>query len=389
MTHPDASRRGEHGMTLVELLIAMVVFLIILAGAIGALGAQSRGFNKGAEEMGLLQNLRYGVQQMSLEFPLAGANLPDRQPPAVYASGEVFAFNADVASNLPGDISAVYIDPSAPAGQVSAWPLAQAAVIAGSSPAFTYPLADFGSSPAETITYQFVADPETTRPDDFLLVRRVNDRPPEVLVRRVLRPAGNGPFFAYHYLETPNTGPQVISPVPAGWLPLRHSAPQHGQLPDTGTVARIDLLRAVEIAFRVTNGETGAAERIRAVRTTVPLPNLGIRKLQSCGDVPMFGRAVVATPVVVSGVPQVEVTWQPGIDETGGETDIIRYAIWRRTGGTGPWGDPVASLAAGAATYLFTDADVATGLAYQYAVAAQDCTPALSTPSVSNLVVVP
>lgn len=381
--------RGTRGVTLVEMLVALTVFLIVLGGAMSAIGAQSRGFNKGAEEMALLQNLRYGVQQMTLEFRTAGANVPDRQPQVVYASGDVFTFNGDFASNVAGDISAVYVDPSAPVGQVSVLPMAQAGVIPGSSPAFTYPLADYLGSAAETITFRFEPDASTSRTDDFLLTRQVNAQPPELLVRNILRPVGNGPFFTYTYLNDAGPSNQTLLPVPAGWLPLRHSAPQHGLVPDTGAVARIDLLRAVGVSYRVTNGRSGAQERIRAIQTAIPLPNVGIKKLQTCGDPPIFGQAVTATALLVGGVPRVEVAWNASVDEASGETDVIRYVIWRRAGAILTWGDPISSIPSGAAPYLFSDADVVAGETYQYAVAAQDCTPALSSQSASAPVVAP
>ncbi|MCL4866758.1 MAG: type II secretion system GspH family protein [Gemmatimonadales bacterium] len=381
--------RNERGMTLIEMLLAMTVFLIVLGGAMSAIGAQSRGFSKGTEEMGMLQNLRYGVQQMRLEFRTAGANVADRQPAVVYASGDVFSFNADLVSNLPGDISAVYVDQGAPAGQVSALPLAQAAAVPGSSPAFTYPQVDFAGSPAETITFRFQPDAATARTDDFLLTRQVNGQPTEVLVRNALRPAGNGPFFSYSYYSNPTPATQTLQPVPAGWLPLRHAAPQHGQLPDTGTVARIDLLRTVTVGYQVTNGLTGAAERIRAVATTIGLPNVGVKKLLSCGDSPILGVGVLATPTTVAGQPRIELSWGAAVDETAGETDVIRYVVWRRVGGAVAWGDPITSVPTGGAPYLYTDVDVVTGETYQYAVAAQDCTPALSPLAQAGPVVAP
>jgi hypothetical protein len=59
-------------------------------------------------------------------------------------------------------------------------------------------------------------------------------------------------------------------------------------------------------------------------------------------------------------------------------------------GAVGTWGDPFKSLAAsGVATYTDDDTQIAGGTTYTYAVAAQDCTPALSTQSVSSAVAVP
>jgi prepilin-type N-terminal cleavage/methylation domain-containing protein len=380
--------RNQRGVTLIELLIAITVFLLVLAGAMSALSAQGKGFNKGAEEMGLLQNLRYGVDQLDTELRTAGANTPARQPVVVYAGPATVSFNADYVSNLPGDISAVYVDPSAPAGQVSALTAANAIAIPGSTPAFVYPSTDYPTSPAETITFWFTPDAETARTDDYRILRQVNNQPAEPLVRGVLAPTGGGAFFRYWYLNT-TVQPNRLDSVPTAWVPLAHTAPQHGQLPDTGTVARIDNLRMVEMRYRVTNGLLGAKEQIRSITAFVPLVNAGVKKLESCGDSPLFGQVVLANPLNLGGVPSVTVTWNASPDEAGGERDVIRYVIWRRTGLGAPWGDPYASIPSGAPPYSFTDADVVVGGTYQYAVAAQDCTPNLSALSLSLLVVVP
>lgn len=379
--------RSERGVTLIEMLIALVIFLIVLASTMSAIGSQNRGFNKGLEEMGILQNLRYGVQQMEMEIRMAGANTPAAQPGIVYAGVNAVSFNSDLISNTPGDISAVYVDPDAPTGHVTAMTTATAVAIPGSSPAWTYPAANYALSPAETTTFWFTPDAATTRTDDFVLMRQVNDQPAETLVRAILAPTGGAPFFSYRYLNVPAAGATTLAAVPAGWLPLRHSAVQHGIAADTGVAARIDSLRAVEVQYRVTNMKTGTAERIRTISAVIPTPNIGVRKLQSCGDLPIFLSGVVAT--WNAGTNNIDVTWNASVDEATGERDIIRYVIWRRSGAVVSWGDPLASIAPGSASYSFPDPDVVTGTTYQYAIAAQDCTPALSTQRTSNSVTVP
>lgn len=382
---------NRRGVTLLELLVALVTFLGFLAATFGALRSQLRGFTRGTDESGVLQNLRYGVDQMEQDVRSAGANTPDRQPAVVYASQNAFAFSADLVSNLPGDFVSVYVDPDAPAGQVSAWRLASAAAIPGSAPSVNWPAADFPTSGAETVTFWFTADTETPRTDDFVLLRQVNAALPEILMRNVLVPEGGAPFLAYHELVTPATGTQTLQAVAAGALPLRHSAPQHGQLPDTGVIARIDRLRAVEVRYRVTNARTGAAERIRAIRAVVAMPNIGVKKITSCGGPPIFGQMVTATLVVdaVTGAPRVDVGWAASVDEAAGEEDVIRYVIWRRTAVNPDWGEPFTSMPSGAGPYLFSDPDLEGGQSYQYSVAAQDCTPTLSPNSTSVMVAVP
>ena len=62
-------------------------------------------------------------------------------------------------------------------------------------------------------------------------------------------------------------------------------------------------------------------------------------------------------------------------------------ALWRRQG-VGPWGSPYRSIPAGRNTYVFSDEDVTVGQTYQYMLAAQDCTPALSTTATTTVSVV-
>jgi prepilin-type N-terminal cleavage/methylation domain-containing protein len=382
---------NRRGLTLIEVLVAVAVFLVFLAGALTALGGQTRGFARGADEMRVLQNLRYGVDQLEQELRVAGANVPDQQPSVIYASPNVFSFNADLVSNLADDISAVYIDVSAPTGWVSALRLADAITIPGSSPGFTYPQADFDPSPAETITFWFAPDLEPGQSGRWVLMRQVNNRVPEPLVRNVLPPE-TGTFLRYQYLDAPTEGGNpTLKPVPPGWLPLRHVAPMHGVVPDTGANARIDLLRTVEVNYRVTNGLEGDRERIRPIRSVIALPNVGVKKLQTCGSPPIFGQVVLATIMTdAGGQRRIDVSWLASVDELAGEEDVIRYVIWRRQGVVGSWGDPYVSIPAGqGASYVFPDTDVVSGQSYQYAVAAQDCTPALSARSVSGLVVMP
>ena len=380
--------RNRHGMTLLEIMIAMTVFMIVLAGVVKAIGSQSQGFRKGGDELGILQNLRYGIDQVEQDLRLTGANVATRQPMVVYAGTTAFAFNGDLVSNVVGDISAVYVDPDAPNGEVQAWPLAGATPIPGSSPSFTYPKMDYPNSAAETVMFWFEADTETSRADDYVLMRRVNARPAERLMRNILLPAA-GTFFKYYYHYTPPAGNETLDSVPTAWYPLSHSAGPHGSLPDTGTLARIDLVRAVEMRYRATNGKSGTEERIRAASALLVMPNSGMKKLTTCGDTPIFGNPVTATWDV--GPPSgVRLSWAISVDELTGESDVIRYVMWRRIGLAGPWGDPYRSLAAsGTATYSDLDTEVTSGVQYQYAVAAQDCTPALSAQSVSNAILVP
>src|SRR5690606_2099 len=108
----------------------------------------------------------------------------------------------------------------------------------------------------------------------------------------------------------------------------------------------------------------------------IRMPNAGQRALQTCGEEPLFGSGVTAAQD--GAEPRVIVTWSPSFDETSGEVDIVRYAIFRREIPQVGWGEPYFSIPAGQANYIYTDSDVAVGSTYEYAIAAQDCTPTMS-----------
>ena len=339
-------RTDRAGFTLVEMLVVLIIFSIVMGGALRLVGAESRGYRTGSEEMAIAQNLRFGVDQVALQLRAAGANVAAEQPEVVYAGSTGFAFNADYASNVANDLSAAFIDPDASDEEVISLPAARAIIIPGSSPAFNYPATNYTTSgipsAAETITFYFAADVATARTDRILaLWRQVNDRAAELVIRDVL-PTPGEPFFSYLRLVRPPNGPIGLDSVPAAWLPLGHVAALHGSAADTGVFRRVDSLRAVRVNYTVTNGLIGAEERRRPTSVLVPLPNMGLAKLKSCGDPPIHGQPLVAAADTANGVPHVELSWTAAVDETSGERDVMRYVVWRRLAAEPDWGAPYA-----------------------------------------------
>ena len=227
--------RTNKGFTLVELLVAMVVFVVVLAASMSFLVTQSRTFRRGSDDMGVLQNMSFGADNLDSQLRTAGANAVDAQPPVVYAGNNSFSFNSDYVSNDTLDISAVYFDPDAATAEVETIKLANQIVVPGSSPNFSYPSTDYQTaagtaSPAELITLFFTPDLETSRTDDFDLMRQVNSNAAEVLVRQVLPDSTNLPFFRYYILRPPgaNLLPKLTL-VPAAAAPLQ--ALPHGVAP--------------------------------------------------------------------------------------------------------------------------------------------------------------
>ena len=376
-------RLDERGLTLPEILIALMVFSAIMAGVLGVLNRENRMMWRATERMNALQNVRYAADIMEQEFRTAGAVTLGNQPFIVYADTHVFAFNANYVTNTTGDFTAVYYDPDAPNA------IAQSLL---QSQKFTLPLTSFGYpdttyksasgviSNAETIIFYFTSDTSTTRTDDFVLYRMVNNQAPEVVSRNLLRTAGT-PWFTYTQLYSPPSAIAYVGAVSLANLPYRHSVKQHMSPADTGPAARIDSLRGVRITITATNGLTGAEERRRTISRTIRLPNAGLVNRANCGDEPFHGGGLNGALGGVIGAPFVRLTWNPATDENSGEKDVVRYVIWRRRITDPPFTemDPYVSIPAGVPLYEYIDEDVVTGETYWYAIAAQDCTPSLSS----------
>ena len=369
----------EAGFTLIELLIVTVVFGIVLTGALGFMTVQHNAFFKGADQLMTLQNLRYAYQTLEIDLTTLGSNVPAGQPGMVLAGDDVIAFTGDYTSNLVNDLSAVYIDPDAPNGLVQA-PRVKINIPNSS---FAWPDTVYrapGGTPsmAELIIYFFELDATTARADDYVLRRQVNDASPEVLARNLLR-QGTMPFFRYFGERTYTSQSSKLDSIPDGDLPLFHSVVLHGSATDTANSARADSIRAVRVSFRSTNGRPGADEWFADLSRVIDLPSAGFGIVMTCGDEPILGSPLTVQVVSPVGTPIVRLDSPPATDESVGEKDVIRYVLYRRdVPNNGDWGDPFLSIPAGAASYTYEDATVQVGSTYQYAHAAQDCTPSLS-----------
>lgn len=384
MKHFVRSRRL--GFTLVELVISVTVFGVLVTAALTLLARENAAFQTSVQRVVALRNANYALSSIEQDLRTAGINLPAGQPELVYLGDDVVAFTADNVTNLVGDPFAVFVDPDAPPGHVR---LPRTPVsIAGTGfqfPQTTYDPAPGVSSPGELIAFHFEPDASTARGDDYLLWRTVNANPPERVARNLL-PDGDEPFFSF--LRRPEGG--GLEPVPDSVVPLRHTEWIHGSTQDTGSVARIDAVRGVQLRLRATNGRYGDDEVIVTASRMIDLPNVGFGGLGACGDEPILGTGIEAEVVPKpGGGTAVELRWNPATDEAAGERDVVRYALWRRAAGASSWGDPFVSIPSGVATYVYLDQGVAPGGSYEYALAAQDCTPSLSPLATSSTVTLP
>jgi prepilin-type N-terminal cleavage/methylation domain-containing protein len=380
-------RFDERGLTLIEMMIALMVFSAVLAGALAFLKAQGRSFSLGSQRVAMLQNSRFALDELEKDLRTAGAGSPDIQPDLIYLGPSVIAFNANYLTNTPGDVFAVYYNPDAPNGSTDA--VRKSGQFAIPLTAVVYPDTDYleagSNSPSETISFYFAPDSTTARADDYVLYRQINNLPPEVVSRNILQTTGV-PFLQY-YWQTVVAGVTSIQQVPNASLPWRHTVPIHLAATDTGPAARIDSVRVVQVSLTVTNGLTGTTERKRAVSRYIRLPNVGLANKQTCGDPPILGGAFTAT---WNGVDGDSLQWTKAVDEASGERDVVRYVIWRKLVTDATWGDPYVSIPPnGSSPYVYIDRTVTSGARYVYGVAAQDCTPKNSPISSSLEVDVP
>ena len=370
---------GTRGFTLIEMLIAVTIFGAIVAGALNFLTAQNRAFDVGSQRMNSLTNLQFAMQMLDTDIPTLGSNLVPNQPGVVYAADSTLAFNADLATNASNDPFAVFYDPDAPTGQVTS----PASAVTIPLTTFSWPSTPFTTglgtpAPAELVQYGFYQDASTARTDDYVLGRSVNGGSFEIVAQNILKPSNGDPFMRFFIYRAYPSAPTELDSIASGSLPLNAND------------FLADSIRAVRISMRSTNGLSGSEERITEMTRLITMKNAGMRQLSTCGDAPILTAAITATPGTdVSGDPIVTLVWGSSVDDGSGEADVQRYVLWRRniTLGTA-FGDPLVSVPAGTGN-TYVDSEVSSGNAYQYQVAAQDCTPALSGGVISLLAAVP
>jgi prepilin-type N-terminal cleavage/methylation domain-containing protein len=386
------SRLGNGGWTLVELLVALVIFAAVIGGALSFLRSQGRLVDVANTRMNTIQNLQFALATMEQRLRAAGANMPEEQPALVYGGPNVVSFNADYVTKVANDPFAVYYDPDAPSATVDAIGMARRIVVPNTS--FAYPDTSYlrggFNSAAETITFFLPADSTTSRTDDYLLLEKINDQPAELVARNILG-SPTTVFFQYYRLTQGVNGALSLDTMPTAGLPLSHAYKLHLAPLDTGRIAIIDSVRAVRITFTATNGLSGPQERRSTLTRVVNLPNAGIANKRTCGEPPLLGTGLSARAVTqADGTPAVELTWGQATDESGGEKDVVRYVLWRVQAPEVDWGTPYLSIPAGSPSYIYADAAVTSGQTYRYLLAAQDCTPSLSTSSsMSGAVTIP
>ena len=145
---------------------------------------------------------------------------------------------------------------------------------------------------------------------------------------------------------------------------------------DSANAIRPDSVRAIRINFLVTNGLTGVAERKNTISTMIALPNNGLLDAAICGRSPFGVTGLTATPDAIPGSGFIDLAWAPSADQNGGEADVWQYVIYRRVQGITVWNDPILNMRRDTLpSYSAELGGHVSGTTYEFAVAAQDCTP--------------
>jgi hypothetical protein len=377
--------RARRGASLAELVVAVTLVAALFAIALPFFHLQARAVTQQAGRLDAQLNARFGLSMIDRELRSAGVGVLDDQPMVVLAHPQAVTFNGDVVGQDSLFDGAVNFDPDAApwaVGGMLSTATVRLPIVGRQYPDCTY-VQGGARSRAETISFWVSRDSTSPRTDEHILFRRANATAPEVVARgivvrpgqRVFRYFGSGPSGALVEIDS---------------VPAVHTAVQHGNAADTARSALTDSVRVVRVMLvgRSIDRRTGR-ETLDTVQTSVRLANAGLLRRKTCGEAPLAGSpGFVAFRQWVNGVPEVRLAWTAMPDETGGERDIERYAIYRRRSGEIGFGEPLVSVAAGQSAYVHLDTQVEPAETYVYGIVAQDCTPQNSPVVQSSAVVI-
>jgi hypothetical protein len=380
------NRRARAGFTLLEILIASSLLLFILGVSTQFLRRQTNAVSGQSGRLDAQQNAHFSLSTLERELRVAGIGVVDQQPIIVQAAPLAMTFNGDLVSRVKGDPGAVYIDVDADSDAVEGFRSRDAVKLPNSN--VPYPDSTYMKGPgvltnAETIAFWLAKDSSSNYANEYILYRRVNNLPQKVVARGIVV---NATDTVFQYFKIDTAG--VLRAISTAALPLYHTAKTHGATSDTGRFAIVDSIKLVRIRMTsVYHDRKG--DVTRRLETTIRIMNAGLIRRTTCGDPPIGVTPVAATSAPFATSPFVNITWARSLDETQGEKDIERYAIFRRLSTAPDFSEPIASIPAGSATYTFTDTNVRFGESWVYGVTAQDCTPASSGIGSTATVIIP
>jgi type II secretory pathway pseudopilin PulG len=374
-------RKRRSGFTLAELLLSITLTIAVFSAAVPFFTLQMRQLQQDLGRSDAQQTARFAQNMVDRELrnigiavtPMQAAiGIPRNQPKIVQAGAFAVTFNSNLVANDTVDMNAVYYDPNVPANLTTALAYTNLVSLPLGGPSYPdYVYRDNAGmlSMAETVSYWASVDSTSGQPDHYVVFRRVNDGPVNVVARGIRVPAGQA-MFQYRRVK-PNGS---IDSITTATLPIYWNS----------TSGLADSIRTVTMSVRgVVKGydlQNKAKTWERNVSMQTNMPNIGLAQRNSCGDIPLNPGVPTATIVLdpFGATERIRVTFGKSNDEASGEKDVERYAIFRREAGMA-WDEPIAVLGKSGGPYLWEDFDIQPGLNFEYGVAAQDCSPANST----------
>jgi hypothetical protein len=351
----------------------MALTALIGAVAVPFLLHQTRAVATTAGFLDAQQSVSYALNYMDHDLRLAGTGTAFNQPAVVEATPLAVTFNAALyTSDTSALATAAYFDPSVPDSLATS--LTPATRITFPLSAVAYPDSAYyqsGGLPssAETISLYVSRDSSSPIANTYVLWRRVNRGTPLLLARNLVLPQ-SGIVFQY-FTAAIGTLPQAVA---AARLPAYFSEPQN-----TASDSLLSQISEISVQLKAIYQDPMRRQHFRSTSQLIPLLNAGLGHVAQCGapPQPVASFTVTAYTGPTAG-DTVKVSWTPSPDETAGAHDVRNYVVYRRPAGTTTW-DAIMTVPAGVTPpYVEFDTGL-TGGSYDYGIAAEDCTPSLSS----------
>jgi prepilin-type N-terminal cleavage/methylation domain-containing protein len=386
----DASpARRRRGFTLVELILAMAITALLGAVAVPFLVKQGRSIALTSGNLNSQQTVAFALNFIDHDLRVAGIGTASSQPAMIEAYPRELAFNANLVVSDSTDttalLTAAYYDPSITAALTTLLDSTQALTLPLSSlytPAVTYPTLDYYQSaglksPAQTIVFYMAPDTSSgALAHTYALWRTVNTGTPMLLAR------GLDTSSVFHYFVpatyfSSGDSTHLDSLVPTGYkgFPWAFSYGAAHALTSADTM--LAAITQVSVQLKAVYADEYGFKHYRSVNEMVPLLNTGLSHIAQCGAAPAPPTGFTAT--ARSTGDSVHLSWTRSADEGGGANDIQSYVVYRRTEPSTAW-NAIMTVAVGSSDTTAQDHGLAgLGTRYDYALASEDCTPALSS----------
>jgi prepilin-type N-terminal cleavage/methylation domain-containing protein len=377
------------GFTLTELLIAVVMTAVIGSVAVPFFIKETKSVGATMGMLDAQQSVAFALNSLDHDLRVAGVGTGTNQPVMVEAQPRELAFNANLATadstDTLGLLTAAYYDPSLGAALTTSLDSTQAISLPLSplySGSTTYPTLDYYASAglkasAQTIVFYFARDTSVgALANTYALWRKVNTAAATMLARGLDTSSTFQYFVPTPYFSAADTN-HLDSLVPSGWNGFPWTFSYAAGNTKTTADTMLAAISQVSVQLKAVSQDRIGKKHFRSVSEMVPLLNAGMAHISQCNGGPVAPTSVSATAKPTGD--SVHIHWARSTDETGGAKDIQEYVIFRRTQPSTIW-NAVLSVPVGASDTSAVDRGLlGSGTKYDYAVAAEDCSPSFSS----------